>query len=155
LPGANPQTRLACLLLGRRAGPLERFMDQPSESDRATAPTTSAASAERRALVRYRCERPARSRAFIANSYRSIQARVLDLSIEGLGVLLREPVSLGTRLTVELDGPSDSVYELHAEVLHVTAQADGSWRCGCRLAWRLSDGELRLLLKGPDTPSPR
>jgi PilZ domain len=119
----------------------------PTNSSATTAPTTPPAMDERRARVRFRCARPTRGRAFIAASFQSMPARVLDLSVAGVGLLVAEPLPLGTRLNVEVEGAAATPFELLAEVTNVTAHAAGGWRCGCDLVWKISDDELRLLLK--------
>ena len=103
-------------------------------------------STERRVSVRYRCERPATSRAFISNSYRTLKAHIVDLSCEGIGLVLPEALEVGTRLTLELEGTGLIEVELLAEVVYNRQQADGTWRCGCTLVWKLSPDDLRLLL---------
>ncbi len=114
-------------------------------TDPTSAPTsTDGAPTERRARVRFRCERPTVGRVFIANTFRSMSARVLDISAIGVGLLLPEAVPLGTRLNVELEGPA---FEMLAEVVNVAPQPDGGWRCGCDLVWKITDEELQLLLK--------
>jgi hypothetical protein len=92
-------------------------------------------------------ERPAVSRAFITNSFRSLPARVLDLSLEGVGLLVNEPLSVGTRLSIELDSVAGAPFEMVAEVANVTGLPDGSWRCGCELVWKITAAELQALLK--------
>jgi hypothetical protein len=103
--------------------------------------------ADRRASVRYRCEKTAVGRAFIASSYRSVSARVVDLSVGGVGLVVDQPLEIGTRLHVELDGPASIPLELVAEIRNSVQQPDGSWRCGCELVWQLSEDEVRFLLK--------
>ena len=117
-----------------------------------THPTSSnadpdAVPVERRARVRYRCEKPTAGRVFIANTFRSMSARVLDISAGGIGLLLPDAVPLGTRLNVELEGHGATPFEILAEVVNVTPQADGAWRCGCNLVWKISEEEVQLLLK--------
>ncbi len=102
---------------------------------------------ERRARVRFRCERPTVGRVFIANTFRSMRARVLDVSVNGVGLLLPEAVPLGTRLNVDFEGHAAMPLEILAEVVHVAQQPDGGWRCGCTLVWQISEQELQLLLK--------
>jgi len=100
---------------------------------------------ERRAFVRYRCERPPVGRALISNTFKSINAQIVDLSVGGIGLVLDQPLEAGTRLTVELDEATP--FEIVAEVKNAVLQADGKWRCGCELVWKLSEDELRFLLK--------
>lgn len=118
----------------------------PSEPTSVQA-SPAGAGAERRARVRFRCERPTVGRVFIANTFRSVPARVLDISVIGVGLLLPEAVPLGTRLNVELEGRGATPFELLAEVVNVAPHAEGGWRCGCDLVWKISDEELQLLLK--------
>jgi hypothetical protein len=101
--------------------------------------------AERRAFVRYRCERPAVGRAFISNTFHSLNALIVDLSVGGIGLIMDQPLEAGTRLNVELDATMP--FEIVAEVKNAVLQADGKWRCGCELVWKLSDDELQYLLK--------
>jgi hypothetical protein len=97
--------------------------------------------------VRFRCARQAVGRAFISNSFTTLNARIVDVSTSGIGLLLDQPLEAGTRLNVELDGTLASLFEIVADVKHVTALADGRWRCGCELLWRLTEDEVRLLLQ--------
>jgi hypothetical protein len=112
-----------------------------------TAASGAAVPAERRAHVRYRCETPAVGRVFLANAFRSMSARILDISAGGIGLLMPDAVPLGTRLNVELEGHGAMPFEMLAEVVNVTPQPDGSCRCGCDLVWKISEAELQLLLK--------
>jgi len=99
--------------------------------------------------VRYRCERHCRTRTFITNSFRTLTARIIDISQDGVGLLLSEPLALGTRVSIELDdGGNTAVLEILADVLNVTAHPGGSWRCGCMLVWKLSEEELQLVTNG-------
>jgi hypothetical protein len=102
---------------------------------------------ERRAQVRFRYVRHCTTRTFITNSYRTLPAQVVDLSTAGMGLLIAEPLPVGTRVTVELEDAAATPLELLVDVINVTAQADGSWRCGCALVWRISEDEMWLLLK--------
>ena len=104
-------------------------------------------SGERRAWVRYRCDRATIGRAFISNSFRSVPARVLDVSAAGVGLLLPESLPIGTRVNIEIDAAGVAPFELLAEIVNMTAQPGGDWRCGCELVWPLTDEELQLLLK--------
>ena len=103
--------------------------------------------ADRRTSVRYRVERPATGHVFLANSFKTLKAHVVDLSAEGVGVVVDQPLEVGTRLHIDLPGLGDVPYKILADVLHVRPHGDGRWRCGCRLVWKLSEEELRLLAK--------
>ena len=103
--------------------------------------------AERRACVRYRCERLATGRAFISNSHKTLPARIVDLSVEGVGLLLEQPLEVGSRLSVDLEIFGSATFELIAEVVNIHPQPGGVWRCGCKLVWKLTEEDLRLLTK--------
>jgi hypothetical protein len=103
--------------------------------------------ADRRASVRYRCDKQAVGRAFLATSYRSVAARIVDLSAGGVGLVLNQSLDVGTRLHIELDSDAALPIEIVAEIKNATPLPDGTWRCGCELVWKLSDDEVRLLLK--------
>ncbi len=113
--------------------------------DPALSPPAAAPAPERRARVRYRVDQAITTRAFIANSYRSMPARVVDVSGGGIGLILAQPLEPGVRLNVEPEA-THLPFEILADVVHVTALPDGTWRCGCALVWPLSEDEVRLLL---------
>ena len=86
---------------------------------------------DRRACVRYRCARPTVGRAAVAASFKSLKAEVLDLSLEGIGMVLDQPLEIGTRFNIELEGLGEVGFELLGEIVNAQQQADGRWRCGC------------------------
>jgi hypothetical protein len=102
---------------------------------------------QRRATVRYRCPPATLGRLFIANSYQSLSAWVLNLSVNGAGLLLGDPLESGTWLLLELESLArDLTLEISARIVHATRQADGNWLLGCAFANRLSDDELDAVL---------
>jgi hypothetical protein len=103
--------------------------------------------AQRRATVRYRCAPATLGRLFIANSYQSLQAWVLNLSVTGAGLLLNHPVESDSWVLIELESPTTSLtLEVSARVAHATLQSDGSWLLGCAFARPLSNDELDAML---------
>ncbi|HEV3258792.1 MAG TPA: PilZ domain-containing protein [Gemmataceae bacterium] len=82
-------------------------------------------------------------------------AQVYDISTEGIGLVLGGPVDAGTILELDLQNTAqtDSIPKL-AHVTRTAAQADGSWRVGCRFVRQLGDDELKALLAQGD-PAPR
>jgi hypothetical protein len=102
---------------------------------------------ERRASIRYRLEQAATGRAFISNSFRSLASRVIDLSREGIGLLVHQALEVGTRVEIALEGPGSVPVELVAEVVNCREEPDGHWRCGCVLVWKLTDEELALICR--------
>jgi hypothetical protein len=84
---------------------------------------------------------------FIAQSYSSLNALILDLSLTGVGLLLNRPLELGSWILLELDGLGhDLGLEVSAQVVHATPQHDGNYLIGCAFAHRLSADELDALL---------
>ena len=103
--------------------------------------------AQRRATVRYRCAPATRGRLFIANSYQSLQAWVVNLSVTGAGLLLNQPVEADSWVLIELESPTTSLtLEVSARVAHATRQPDGNWLLGCAFAKPLSTDELDAML---------
>jgi hypothetical protein len=68
---------------------------------------------------------------------------VQNVSTQGIGLLLAEPVPPETVLEIETH--DRSVVKRFARVVHSTKQADG-WLVGCALNSSLSDGEVDGLL---------
>jgi hypothetical protein len=100
----------------------------------------------RRARVRYRCSPPNPGRAFLANSSKSVDAAVVDLSVGGVGLILDNYVEPGTLVRIELgDGGKDICVDLVAEISHATHLEDGRWRCGCEWIRPLTEEELLVL----------
>jgi hypothetical protein len=103
--------------------------------------------AQRRATVRYRCPPATLGRVFIAESYKSIEAWLLNLSVEGTGLLMNQCLDPGTWVFIELESTNQKLcLELSARVAHATRQHDGSWMLGCAFGNPLSADELEALL---------
>jgi PilZ domain len=100
---------------------------------------------ERRAVVRYLCDKEA--------SYYALPqcqrhwARVRNISTGGVGLLLDAPIEPGTDLVVEMKtmDPATSL-TLPARVVHATMQEEGSWIVGCKFFTRPAEEELLALL---------
>jgi c-di-GMP-binding flagellar brake protein YcgR len=101
---------------------------------------------DRRATVRYRCAPPNQCRAFFANSSKSIQAAVVDLSLGGIGLVLETYVEPGTLVGIEMsNGGAETIADLVANVTYATSLDDGRWRCGCEWLRPLTEEELQVL----------
>lgn len=109
--------------------------------------TPSSRPVQRRATVRYRCPPATHGRVFIADSYKSAGAWIMDLSVAGVGLLMDRCLEPGTRVLIEI-GKSKQVaaFEFGALVAHCTRQPDGAWLVGCAFVARLSDDDLEALL---------
>jgi hypothetical protein len=102
---------------------------------------------ERRATVRYPFNQPALWRASDSHGSVCLWGRVRDISLEGIGLVLKRGLKPRTILIVELEGPrGQATCSLEAQVVHATLQPDGTWHTGCSLARRLTEQELKALL---------
>ncbi len=73
--------------------------------------------------------------------------RLRDLSSKGVGLALGHCPPAGSALVVSLRcGAGTLDVDRAARVLHVTAEAAGTWRVGCAFTRPLSDDELVLVL---------
>ena len=100
----------------------------------------------RRATVRYRCPSPTPGRAFIANSSKSVNAWVIDISLGGIGLILECHIEEGTLLRIEMgQGEKEVLAELLAYVAHNTPLLDGRWRSGCEWVRPMTEDELQVL----------
>jgi hypothetical protein len=100
----------------------------------------------RRARLRYRCSPPDTGRAFFANSSKSVDGAVIDLSLGGVGLILDSYVEPGTLVRIEMgDGGKETCADLVAHVSHATRLEDDSWRCGCEWVHPLTEEELQAL----------
>jgi|HubBroStandDraft_1064217.scaffolds.fasta_scaffold1335846_1 hypothetical protein len=101
------------------------------------------AGAERRMQVRhaFACEAPYRTNDHFGT------ARVCDVSVGGLGLLLPREVSLGGLLTVELRDRIRNSWRLKTlRVVHAAPQSAGSWLVGSAFTKALTTEELAAIL---------
>ena len=98
---------------------------------------------EKRTEPRYGCRRLVRVRRATPPGAPTRLAIVQNVSMQGIGLLLTQPVPPETVLEIELHGPT--IVKRFARVVHSTKQPDG-WLVGCALNNSLSDGELERLL---------
>lgn len=113
----------------------------PVETERAAKPVL----VERRATVRYACERMTFCRSLATKRDRFWTAIVRDVSRNGIGLLVRSPFPVGSILAVELQGVQFA-RTLLARVVHTQALASGGHVLGCLFASQLSDKEVQALL---------
>jgi len=102
---------------------------------------------ERRVAVRHVCKRRRPIRIVTRPSFLVRSAVVVDVSVCGLGLVLQERLEPGTIMAIQLQGRHAGISRiLSGRIVHATPQTDGSWRIGCALSGRLSEGELQTLL---------
>jgi PilZ domain len=71
-------------------------------------------------------------------------ARVIDISSTGVGLLMGRRFEPGTLLSFRLEGRSEGQsYNALARVIHATRQAGGGWLLGCALLDELDASQLR------------
>jgi hypothetical protein len=83
------------------------------------------------------------------------QARILDVSLGGIGLVLPRRFERGTGLAIEVpDGP-DGGHTVFARVVRVAPQGSDTWLIGCAFTGELSDEELRALTGAAADPQGR
>ncbi|HJT76557.1 MAG TPA: PilZ domain-containing protein [Gemmataceae bacterium] len=133
---------------------LEHETAMPSHSAPSSAPAASPTVAEeRRAFPRYPVDWEVVCKALAAGQRDSWQARALNVSAGGLGVVLERRFERGTTLTVQLQhAPAEAPRTLLARVMHATRLPDGGWLHGLSLLRPLQEEQLRAWGVGPARP---
>jgi hypothetical protein len=77
-------------------------------------------------------------------------ARVIDISATGVGLLLGRRFEAGTLLSFRLEGRSEGQsFNALARVVHARRQAGGGWLLGCVLLDPLDEPQLRAFRAAP------
>ena len=77
-------------------------------------------------------------------------ARVVDISSTGVGLLLRRRFEPGTLLSFRLEGRSEGQsYHAIARVIHAKSQVEGGWLLGCALLDPLDELQVRAFRAAP------
>ncbi len=79
--------------------------------------------------------------------FRCRAATIADVARSGLGLVVSEPIPVGTTVALRPDGPLDLDRVLGMRVRHATQLPDGRWLLGCARARDLTDDVLRVLLQ--------
>ncbi|MCI0684191.1 MAG: PilZ domain-containing protein [Gemmataceae bacterium] len=98
-----------------------------------------------RATVRYRCAPATSGKVFLADDQELRRAWVMNLSKQGIGVLLPRPVPVGAYLTIQMRASQGAV-SMTGHVVHATLHGQGEWLIGCEFMQPLNDDELEELL---------
>jgi hypothetical protein len=72
---------------------------------------------------------------------------IYDVSPSGIGLVLLEPLPIGTVLVVRPGGLARPDDVVRMRVRHVTERDEGGWLVGCSPAREISPAELRPLLE--------
>jgi hypothetical protein len=109
-------------------------------------PVESSVYAERRAFVRYPCDRETNCHPLSASG-QEWAGQVENLSRGGIGLVLNRRFELKTLLAIELLSRSGQpARRVFARVVHVHRRADGNWLLGCAFANQLAEEDLQALL---------
>jgi hypothetical protein len=108
---------------------------------------TKADNHDQRAQPRHGCDIEAKYQLLPDESAQSRTARILNLSLTGVGLLLHQPMKVGQVLNLELavSGQDDAHSQLCCAV-HVIERAPGEWLVGCNFITELSDRQFRRLV---------
>jgi hypothetical protein len=118
--------------------------NQPSEEEHGL----HISAVERREADRFPCEIQPSWSIWGKGWNESWDAKVHDISVSGICLLLRRWVKPGTVLVIKLQTPEQRLSRpLPARVMHATQQSDGSWKVGCAFVRRLSDEDLHTLTR--------
>jgi hypothetical protein len=109
-------------------------------------PDPRPAPGDRRAAVRYACELETSCRSVAGSREVPWPARVRDISLTGICILVSRRFEPGTLLAVDLQNAAAELPStLIGRVVRVNRQADGDWALGCVFATPLSEEELHTL----------
>jgi hypothetical protein len=157
LPGSTPEntsTVLACVVHVREQGRNEwsvgcAFSESLSDLDleafgaRRQKP---AHADDNRNWVRFACNVEASCQRIDGTQGERWDVRVVNISANGIGLLLDRPVENGTLLSLDLRSPTThSSHTILACVVHVTSRP-GEWNVGCNFIRELSEADLKALL---------
>lgn len=103
---------------------------------------------ERRASVRYLTTMEAACHPVLVQTLGPCcPTRIWDISLNGLGLIVKIPFAVGTNLSVVPEVLPANLYPgLQVRVVHVTPHDEGFWLVGCQFLEPLSEEELQLLL---------
>jgi hypothetical protein len=87
------------------------------------------------------------TKVLIRSTLQVLESQSLNLSLRGMGLVLRQPLKSGTLVAVFPPKPqSAKACALTARVVRMHPRADGSWYMGCELLRPLSNEELQDFL---------
>jgi hypothetical protein len=106
----------------------------------------------RRAALRTRFTRGGTCRLVAPPDYRCRAAIVQDVSRSGVGLVLAEPLPVGSVLAIRSAGPAGADKVIGLSVRHITPLGEGRWLLGCDHAQDLAPDEVRALLDALRAP---
>jgi hypothetical protein len=100
---------------------------------------------ERRASVRHACAMEGTCRALLPDTEPLWTAKVLDISRQGISLLLSPDLLPGTKLLVTVRDKDRRARVLEARVVFSRPHASGKWMPGCELLDALTETEAAAL----------
>jgi hypothetical protein len=115
--------------------------------------TGTSGPSERRAWVRHASTLEASCQGTGALKDAGWPGKVLDISLGGIGLILRHRFPPGAPLTVEMKSPTGKyLRDISVRVMHsrpVIVEGDPCWLIGCAFSQNLTEEELQVLLAEP------
>lgn len=153
-PGEDANTVLACVVRvsGEKSGEWSMgcvFSRELTEEDMAGfgAKKERHDPRDQRTWVRFACNCTVQFEKVGDPANQSWQAKVLNISASGIGLMTEEPVGAGALLNLELRSQSGKpVKTILACVVHVTHQQTGAWALGCNFIRQLTEQDLQQLI---------
>jgi hypothetical protein len=109
-------------------------------------PPGNLAATTRRAFVRYPCSPLLSRRAVASAKFRCRWADALDVSRDGLELLLGRPFDLETRLHLVLKSTfQNTLHELQVRVVTCKPRPGNNWLIGCKFLTPLSNEQFHSL----------
>lgn len=156
LPGATAQslsTVLACVIhVNEEAGGWSlgcTFAEELSDADLAAfgAKRQKPPPPDNRTWVRFVCNVKASCQRVDDPEKKNWRADVVNISANGIGLLVDRAIEIGTLLSLDLQSPTThSTRTMLACVVHVTTQPGGGRSLGCNFIRALSEADLKALL---------
>jgi hypothetical protein len=101
---------------------------------------------DRRLTVRYASEHHTFFQSSEGDPQVLWQARVRDISDDGIGLILHRPFDPGAELSIELPTEVNRpLRSLRVSIVHVTALDEGQWLVGCKFLQALGHEDINAL----------
>lgn len=101
-----------------------------------------------RSWVRFPCSADTTVHTILAAEQTEWQAKIVNISAGGIGIVVPGAIEIGTLLSVDLRDPNNAApaRTLMVRIVHCDPAENGAFRLGCTFVDELSDEDLRLLM---------
>lgn len=125
------------------------FARELSESDLARFTTNETVEGDHdlRRRERFFCDIHADYQIVTSSEARTYQAKVLNISTNGIGLLVEQHIDVGTLLSVDLSVNDDQPKTILSCVVHATERDNGETALGCNFITEMSESDLQSLLE--------